>query len=78
LQVLHAEGSLLAYQRGDLLVCLNLANHLEVLTLPGLTSGAQILLEANGSVTLEPDVSGGMQVNLPALGGAVIKANPNG
>ena len=78
LRILHAEGGLLAYERAGLLVCLNLANHLEVLNLPGLASRPQLLLEANGSVTLDSDGADGMQVDLPALGGAVMSTKTNG
>jgi glycosidase len=73
LQILHAAGSLLAYQRGELIVCLNLANHLEVLDLPVPTSTTELILEANSSVLLESDANGNLQMSLPAWGGAVIK-----
>jgi glycosidase len=73
LQILHAAGSLLAYQRGELIVCLNLANHLEVLDLPVPASTAELILEANSSVLLESDANANLQMSLPAWGGAVIK-----
>ena len=74
LQVMHAQGGLLAYARQELLVCLNLGKQAGELRLPEQCNRPQVLLHANQPPTLRQANAGTWLASLSPFSGALIKA----
>jgi glycosidase len=74
LDIIHAQGHLLAYTRKDLLVCLNLGENPDALRLPMRDASPQVLLQANQSPALRQVADSEWILSLPGLSAALIKA----
>lgn len=73
LRITWALGNQLCYQRDGWLVCLNLGEQVEVMELQAAASEPELLFTANGPIKRLAEAAGGMILELPPLGGAVLR-----